>query len=135
SVDGAENALQISQGYQGISNRTFLDPDLIAGVDVIRGADVSSRGIAGSVALRTLTADDIVRPGDTWGVRVKGGFGTNTSKPEQGAVGGYAWPIVPWLEPKVPVASGQGLDRPGLLQPSSGSGSVVAATKDENYDL
>jgi hemoglobin/transferrin/lactoferrin receptor protein len=135
SVDGAENALQISQGYQGISNRTFLDPDLIAGVDVIRGADVSSRGIAGSVALRTLSADDIVRPGDTWGVRVKGGFGTNTSKPEQGAVGGYAWPIVPWLEPKVPVASDQGLDRPGLLQPSSGSGSIVAATKNENYDL
>lgn len=134
TVDGAENSLQIYQGYQGISNRTFLDPDLMAGVDITRGADVASRGIAGTVAMRTLGADDIVKPGDTWGLRVKGGFGTNTSSPTAGAVGGYAWPLAPYHE-QIAAPSAHGMDRPGDLTPTSGSGSIVAAVKEENYDL
>lgn len=64
TVDGAENGLTIYQGYQGISNRTFVDPDLLAGVDITKGSDASSRGIAGTVAMRTLSANDVVKPGE-----------------------------------------------------------------------
>lgn len=134
TVDGAENSLQVYQGYQGISNRTFLDPDLLAGVDITRGADISSRGIAGTVAMRTLGVDDIVKPGDSWGVRVKGGFGTNTATPQAGATGGYSWPIAASSDPVV-VPSPDGMDRPNLLKPTSGSGSIVGGIKQESYDL
>jgi hemoglobin/transferrin/lactoferrin receptor protein len=81
TIDGAENAINIYQGYQGISNRTFVDPDLLAGVEIQKGSDAASSGIAGTVAMRTVEAGDIVKEGNRFGIRVKGGFGTNSSKP------------------------------------------------------
>lgn len=138
TIDGAENGLTMYQGYQGISNRTFVDPDLLAGVDIRKGSDASSRGIAGSVAMRTLGADDVVKPGEKWGVWVKSGFGTNTTTPRPGDLGGYTWPRPYVSDPQpypVPTASASGLDRPGFLDPTSGSFSTVAAIKEANYDL
>ncbi len=138
TIDGAENGLSVYQGYQGVSNRTFVDPDLLAGVDIRKGSDASSRGIAGTVAMRTLGADDIVKPGEKWGVWVKSGFGTNTATPQPGDRGGYTWPRPYVSDPQpypVPTASASGLDRPGWLDPTSGSFSTVAAVKEENYDL
>ncbi|MFD1330638.1 TonB-dependent receptor domain-containing protein [Methylopila musalis] len=132
TVDDAENAVTVYQGYQGQTNRTYIDPDFIAGIDIHKGADVASRGAAGTVAMRTLSANDIVKEGDTWGVRAKTGFGTNTSKPNDGATGGYAWPT---SRLDSPVASSDGLDRPSVLKPSSGSASFVAAVKEENWDV
>lgn len=135
TVDGAENSLTVYQGYQGVSNRTFVDPDLLAGVDIIKGSDAASRGIAGTVAMRTVSADDIVEPGKKYGVKIKGGFGTNTASPVAGAVGGYLWPSIPWAGPTVPSSTNMGMNRPGFLEPTSGSGSGIAAWKDENFDL
>lgn len=138
TVDGAENGLTIYQGYQGISNRTFVDPDLLAGVDITKGSDASSRGIAGTVAMRTLSANDVVKPGEKWGVWVKSGVGTNTTTPRPGDRGGYTWPQPYVSDPKpypVPTASASGLERPTFLTPTSGSFSTVAAVKEENYDL
>lgn len=138
TVDGAENGLSVYQGYQGISNRTFVDPDLLAGADIRKGADASSRGIAGTVAMRTLGADDVVKPGEKWGVWVKTGFGTNTATPRPDDRGGYNWPqprlwdIPPYA---TPTAQASGLDRPGWLTPTSGSFSTVVAAKEDNYDL
>lgn len=138
TIDGAENGLSVYQGYQGISNRTFVDPDLLAGADIRKGADASSRGIAGTVAMRTLSADDVVKPGEKWGVWVKSGFGTNTATPRSGDRGGYSWPgnVYVSTNPKpVPTATASGLDRPSWLDPTSGSFSAVAAVKETNYDL
>ncbi|MFT4118239.1 TonB-dependent receptor domain-containing protein [Bradyrhizobium sp.] len=138
TIDGAENGVQVYQGYQGISNRTFVDPDLLAGVDIRKGSDASSRGIAGTVSMRTLSAADVVKPGETWGVWVKSGFGTNTTTPRPGDRGGYTWPKPYVSDPQpypVPTASESGLDRPGFLTPTSGSFSTVAAVKEANYDL
>lgn len=138
TVDGAENGLNVYQGYQGISNRTFVDPDFLAGVDITKGSDVASRGIAGTVAMRTLSADDVVKPGEKWGGWVKSGFGTNTATPRPGDLGGYTWPRPYVSDPQpypVPTASASGLDRPGLLDPTSGSFSAVAAIKEEKFDL
>ena len=134
TIDGAENGITVYQGYQGLSNRTYIDPDFIGGIDVSKGSDAASRGIAGSVAIRTLNADDIVKPGDTWGIRVKGEYVGNSSTPHGDAKGGYQWPYSPRDNP-VTIPSGDGLDRPSLLSPTAGSGSIVAAMKEENYDL
>ncbi|MET3792362.1 TonB-dependent receptor domain-containing protein [Aquamicrobium terrae] len=136
TIDGAENAVTVYQGYQGVSNRTFVDPDFIAGVDITKGADTASWGNAGSVAMRTVSADDIVKPGNTWGVRVKGEIGTNTSKPHAGDKAGYQWPYAPWdAAGEVPVASQTGMDRPSLLSPTRGAGSVIGAYKGEDFDF
>lgn len=138
TIDGAENGIQVYQGYQGISNRTFVDPDLLAGADIRKGSDASSRGIAGTVAMRTVGADDVVKPGEKWGVWVKSGFGTNTTTPRPGDLGGYTWPRPYVSDPQpypVPTASAAGLDRPSFLNPTSGSFSTVAAVKEDNYDL
>ncbi|TDR95065.1 hemoglobin/transferrin/lactoferrin receptor protein [Enterovirga rhinocerotis] len=138
TIDGAENAMTVYQGYQGISNRTFVDPDFLAGVDILKGADAGSRGVAGTISMRTLSANDVVKPGESWGVQVKGGFGTNTATPVAGNLGGYSWPISYYSTPDpkpVPTATSTGMDRPSFLSPTNGSFSVVAAVKEDNYDL
>ncbi|MEM9633778.1 MAG: TonB-dependent receptor [Pseudomonadota bacterium] len=135
TVDGASNSLSIYQGYQGISNRTFVDPDLLAGIDITKGTDLASNGIAGTVAMQTISADDIVMDGKKFGVRIKTGFGTNTSSPPPaGTVGGYAWPSD--QDPQsVLVPSQSGLDRPDLLEPTNGSASAALGFKSEPVDL
>ncbi|TDR84522.1 TonB-dependent receptor domain-containing protein [Enterovirga rhinocerotis] len=138
TIDGAENGLTLHQGYQGISNRTFIDPDLIGGVDITKGASTSSRAIAGTVAVRTISANDVVKPGDRFGILVKSGFGTNTDTPREGLLGGYKWSNQHGLvsNPNLrPYAMPDGMSQPGLLNPTSGSGSVVAAWKEDAFDI
>lgn len=134
TVDGAENGITVYQGYQGVSNRTYIDPDLIAGIDIRKGSDAGSKGIAGSVAIRTLGADDIVKPGETWGIRIKSEYGSNSSKPHAGSIGGYQWPYYATDKPEA-IGSPDGMDRPSFLKPTSGSASIAGAIKEENYDL
>jgi len=141
TVDGAENNVQIYQGYQGVSNRTFVDPDFIGGIDITKGASASSWGNAGSVAMRTVNADDIIKPGDNWGVKVKGSYSDNTSEPVAGNKGGYLFtnPIGSVNSPTSgygsAVASTTGMDRPSFLFPTSGSGSMLGAVKGDGFDV
>ncbi|WP_244423595.1 TonB-dependent receptor [Nitratireductor pacificus] len=134
TVDGAMNGVEVQQDYQGYSNRTFVDPDFLGGIDITRGSDAASNGVAGTVAMRTIDATDIVEEGKRFGFRVKGGFGTNSSKPTPGAVGGYQLPGSRWSAP-VAIPSPDGMDRPALLEPTNGYGSAVAAYHDETYDF
>lgn len=132
SVDDAENAVTVSHGYQGQSNRSYVDPDFIAGIEINKGLDVASRGAAGAVAMRTVRAGDVVRPGEAWAIRLKAGFGTNSSTPVAEAAGGYRWPTParPQLE-----ESATGLDRPGALEATSFNASILAAVNRENWDF
>ncbi|MGU3575980.1 TonB-dependent receptor domain-containing protein [Brucellaceae bacterium C25G] len=136
TIDGAENAVTVYQGYQGVSNRTFVDPDFIGGIDINKGADTASWGNAGSVAMRTVNAEDIVKPGDTWGVKMKGEIGNNSSSPNAGDKAGYLWPYAPWdTIGQVPIESATGMDRPSLLSPRRASGSIIGAYQGEDIDL
>ncbi len=145
TIDGAENAVNVYQGYQGISNRTFVDPDFLGGIDIQKGSDAASSGIAGTVAMRTLEAGDIVKEGNRFGLRVKGGFGTNSSKPVAGTEAGYlisnrgySGPQNPDLDPyynSTALSSDATMNRPAFLKPTNGSGSIVAAMQDENIEL
>ena len=145
TIDGAENAINVYQGYQGISNRTFVDPDFLGGIDIQKGSDAASSGIAGTVAMRTIEAGDIVKEGNHFGLRVKGGFGTNSSKPEEGNVAGYKienqgyplpqHPDVDYVNNSKVSAVDNTMNRPAFLKPTNGSGSIVAAMQDENIEL
>lgn len=130
-IDGAENAVTVYQGYQGVSNRTYIDPDFIAGVDITKGADAASFGNAGAVAVRTLDAKDILGEGQTFGLRLRGGLRGNTSEPDTGALGGYAY--VSGAGTATP--STKGMDRPNALEPTSGWASIVGAYANDTLEL
>ena len=80
-VDGAR------QNYQRTGHNAngsfFLDPELIGSVDVARGptANVYGSGaIGGVVSFRTKDINDVVRPGERWGVDMTGSYGSNKDR-------------------------------------------------------
>ncbi|WJR79131.1 TonB-dependent hemoglobin/transferrin/lactoferrin family receptor [Bradyrhizobium sp. NP1] len=80
-VDGAR------QNYQRTGHNAngsfFLDPELIGGVDVVRGPTANIYGsgaIGGVVSFRTKDINDVVRPGERWGVDMTGSYGSNSSR-------------------------------------------------------
>lgn len=83
-IDGTEQALTVWKGYNGASNRSYIDPSLISGVQVLKGP-VSVRGVNGStggaVVINTLDAADILRPGETFGIEMKLEGGNNSTDP------------------------------------------------------
>lgn len=58
---------------------TYVDQNLLSDIDVARGAvtGTGGGGLAGSVNLRTLGVDDIVRPGQQYGVLGRASWGSN----------------------------------------------------------
>ncbi|MCA6123106.1 TonB-dependent hemoglobin/transferrin/lactoferrin family receptor [Bradyrhizobium sp. WSM 1704] len=88
-VDGAR------QNYQRTGHNAngsfFLDPELIGGVDVVRGPTANIYGsgaIGGVVAFRTKDIDDVLRPGERWGVDMSGSYGTNKDRGMGSVFGG-----------------------------------------------
>lgn len=80
-VDGAR------QNYQRTGHNAngsfFLDPELVVGVDVVRGPTANIYGsgaIGGVVSFRTKDIQDVVRPGERWGVDMTGSYGTNKDR-------------------------------------------------------
>ncbi len=59
----------------------YLDPELIGGVDVVRGPTANIYGsgaIGGVVSIRLKEASDILRPNQRWAVETTGMLGSNT---------------------------------------------------------
>ena len=78
-VDGARQNFARA-GHNG-SGSFYLEPELLADVDVIRGpvANIYGSGaIGGVVSFRTKDVDDILKPGEQWGVTTHGEIGSNT---------------------------------------------------------
>jgi hemoglobin/transferrin/lactoferrin receptor protein len=80
-VDGAR------QNYQRTGHNAngsfFLDPELVGGVDILRGPTANIYGsgaIGGLVSFRTKDINDVVRPGERWGVDMTGSYGTNKDR-------------------------------------------------------
>ena len=136
TVDGAINGTTVYRGYQGTSNRSFVDPDFISSVAIEKGpsnGNAIAGGIGGSVSMTTLGVDDIVPQGETSGLRFKLGLGTNSSEPgstmrrtliEPALYGGYE-----------PLMATQGTNRPGTLEPTNGSGSIAYGYKGDRLDI
>ena len=80
-VDGARQNYQRS-GHNA-NGSFFLDPELVGGVDVVRGPTANIYGsgaIGGVVSFRTKDINDVVRPGERWGVDMTGSGGTNNAR-------------------------------------------------------
>jgi hemoglobin/transferrin/lactoferrin receptor protein len=77
-VDGArQNFQRTGHNADGL---VYIDPELIAGADVVRGpvANIYGSGaIGGVVSLRTKDVDDILKPGEKFGGELHGLIGSN----------------------------------------------------------
>ncbi|AOA58389.1 TonB-dependent receptor [Acinetobacter larvae] len=83
-IDGSLQSSHAFRGYQGESDRTYIDMDLISNIEVEKGASrakFSVGGIGGVVKMRTLGVDDILLPGRQSGVMLKGSFYNNNKSP------------------------------------------------------
>lgn len=82
TIDGTEQTTSIWRGYTGVSDQTYVDPDLIANIGIEKGptTDAAGAGVTGGVvSFRTFSAPDIVKPGNTYGVRVRVGTNDNAT--------------------------------------------------------
>lgn len=78
-VDGArQNFQRTGHNADGLF---YLDPEVIGGVDVVRGPTANIYGsgaIGGVVSFRTKDVEDVLKPGQRWGVLTHGMIGSNT---------------------------------------------------------
>jgi hemoglobin/transferrin/lactoferrin receptor protein len=78
TIDGARQDFMVS-GH-GANSSVYVDPALLAGIDVSRGTVSTANGagaIGGVISLRTLGIEDVVRPEAQWGALTTDLFGTN----------------------------------------------------------
>ena len=74
AVDGTEQALTVWRGYRGISNRNYIDPNLIGSVKVIKGPAITPNvhtSVGGGIVVNTLSASDVLKTGDNFGGELK----------------------------------------------------------------
>jgi len=86
TIDGTEQSTSVWMGSAGTANRNYLDPNLISSIMVEKGPSMTrgvTTGIGGSVQVRTLEVDDIVRPSETFGFELKTETATNSVKPNE----------------------------------------------------
>ena len=86
-VEGTQQESSGYQGYAGADQRTYIDPELIGGVEIAKGPGGGPYGTgttSGVVNVRLLDADDLIREGRDFGVRVRGGLGGNAVAPRFG---------------------------------------------------
>lgn len=82
-IDGTEQAHTVWRGYNGSSNRSYIDPSLIAGLQIYKGPS-SARNVhdstGGAVVINTLDTDDIIEPDATFGLEFKLEGGNNSTR-------------------------------------------------------
>ena len=74
--DSEENSLYARYGNFN-SSRLGIDPELVQGIDIMRGSDSFNSGsgaLGGAVNYRTLGADELIIPGKQWGILLKNGY-------------------------------------------------------------
>jgi len=135
TVDGAINGTTVYRGYQGTSNRSFVDPDFISHIAIEKGPSMGNAiagGIGGSVSMTTIAADDIVPEGETMAIRVKASLSTNSSTPGSEMTRTVMQPTAYYGDSYLAT---RGNDRPGVFTPTGGAGSLVFASKGDVLDI
>jgi hemoglobin/transferrin/lactoferrin receptor protein len=74
-VEGTQQDSSIHRGYNGPDNRVYVDQDLISGISIEKGPGAGPYGsgtTGGVVDMRTLSPDDILLDGKSYGIRLRG---------------------------------------------------------------
>ncbi|MCH4246488.1 MAG: TonB-dependent receptor [Acinetobacter populi] len=83
-IDGSLQATHTHRGYQGESDRTYIDMDLISQLSVEKGASnnrYATGAIGGTVQMKTLSVNDILLEHKNVGVLLKGTLYNNNQTP------------------------------------------------------
>ena len=126
-VEGTQQETAFNLGYDGTDQRTYIDPDLVGGVEISKGpggGPYATGTTSGIVNVRLLDADDLVPEGDTFGFRLRGGLGGNSISPRDFSVGPTRNPIGELED-----------DGNNILSDSNWFGSLAGALKTEHVDL
>lgn len=81
TIDGSQQAIDAYRGYSGMQQRSYIDPDLISEIRVDKGPSLgadAAGAIGGMVKMKTLQPKDILKEGETYGVRLKGDLSSNS---------------------------------------------------------
>ncbi|MGY2178522.1 TonB-dependent receptor domain-containing protein [Pseudomonas azotoformans] len=81
TIDGSQQAIDAYRGYSGMQQRSYIDPDLISEISVDKGPSLgadAAGAIGGMVKMKTLQPKDILKDGETYGVRLKGDLSSNS---------------------------------------------------------
>lgn len=149
-IDGSQQQVTVYRGYAGVAGRSYIDPDMIGGIDIQKGPTGGAEGvgaIGGVVSMRTLNAEDIISGDKDWGIRLKGSFSDNSSSPPAAfttgglrnggrfltACGGGRTCTVQQLPSEF--ADETGMDRPSTGTPTGGSGSIAAAKRWGEFEV
>lgn len=76
-VDGVEVPDNFFNGPYAKTRRNYVDPEIVKRVEILRGpasALYGSSAIGGAVSYFTLDPDDIIKPGQDYGARLKTGY-------------------------------------------------------------
>lgn len=82
TLDGARQ--NFAKSGHGANGTFYADPEMLREVEVVRGpagVDAAAGAIGGTLALRTVTADDLIAEGETEGTEARLRFGTLTAEP------------------------------------------------------
>ncbi|AYH02339.1 TonB-dependent receptor plug domain-containing protein [Pectobacterium parmentieri] len=83
-IDGSLQSTNTWRGYQGSSDRTYIDIDLINSIDIEKGVSkgkFSGGAIGGTIRMKTLSAEDIVPAGENLGFLFKASTFNNNRIP------------------------------------------------------
>ena len=119
-IDGSIQSNTVYRGYAGISDRAYVDPDLISTVSINKGPTNNAQGmgaVGGVVVMETLKTADILRDGEHHGVRFKAGMQSNSVD----AQGNFD------ATPRS--------DAPGLVDSDGEFASIAYATEQDSFDL
>jgi len=140
-VDGASQETSVYQGYNGSTSGSYVDPDFISSVQIEKGPSMgadATGATGGVVRMTTLSVKDVLLPGKQYGIRLKGGFNTNSSSaPSAVTLAGMTGAGQYWYAEEIPTSFGasDGMNRPSFLNPTGGSGSVAVAGTSEFIDV
>lgn len=87
-VDGTESSGSTYKGYAGETTQSYVDPELLGEIKVEKGPNSGPYGagvVGGVVSMSTLTANDLIEPGKTFGLRLRG-----TTINNQAGTGSYS---------------------------------------------
>lgn len=149
-IDGGEQALTVWRGYNGANNRSYIDPSLVGGVQVLKGPSLTAgvhTSVGGAVVIDTLAPRDILREGERYGAEVRIEGGNNSTKPRlpalltgqdyrnvpgfPGSTGTTGFPNSPYNDPYVQVTPRTSSDNDTLSLGDRAARLAIAGRSDD----
>ena len=130
-VEGTQQESSGYQGYAGADQRTYVDPELIGGVEITKGpggGPYATGTTSGIVNIRLLDAEDLIQEGRQTGFRLRGGLGGNAVAPR-------FIPDEESFNPDEDADMGLLRDRNDLLTEDSWFGSFAGAYTTDRFDI